>query len=146
MTPEKFIEDVNKFISSLEEELDGCVLVAANSLSNSIAQRIQSTGTDKKGSPYKKYSIGWAKIRAESGKQTDHRSLFFSGEMWNSFKPRKSGTLEVIVEFNNAVNQKKAQDNAKIIGDFVQPSDKEIELAYEAFDEQLQKTVERIGL
>lgn len=146
MTTEQFIEEVNEFLSNINEVISGCVLVAANSLSNSIAQRITSTGQDKKGSPYKKYSTGWAKYRQELGLQTDHRSLFLTGEMWNSFKPRPSGTMDCIVEFNNPVNQKKAQDNAKIIGDFIQPSEKEIDLAYDAFNEQLQKEIERMGL
>lgn len=146
MTPEEYIVKVDSFVSNIAEALNGCVLVAANSLRNSISQRIQSTGKDQKGNQYKKYSIGWAAYRQSSGAQTDHRSLFLDGEMWNSFKARPSGTLECIVEFNNAVNLKKAQGNAKIIGDFVQPSMSEIELAYEAFDEQLQKEIERIGL
>ena len=146
MTPEEYIVNVDKFLANIGEELTGCVLVAANSLGNSIAQRITSTGTDQRGNQYKKYSIGWAAYRQSRGAQTDHRSLFLTGEMWNSFKARKSGTLECIVEFNNAVNRKKAQDNAKIIGDFIQPSEKEIGIAYEAFDEQLQKVIERIGL
>ena len=146
MTVEQYISKVDQFLANINEVLNGCVLVAANSLSNSIAQRIQSTGTNEKGTPYKPYSVGYAKYRQTIGRQTDHRSLLLTGEMWNSFKARPSGTLECIVEFNNAANQKKAQDNAKIIGDFVQPSMKEIELAYEAFDEQLQKEIERIGL
>lgn len=146
MTPDQYIEKVDKFISNIEQELNGCVLVAANSLGNSIAQRITSTGTDERGNKYKQYSIGWAKYRQSRGAQTDHRSLFLTGEMWNSFKAKPSGTLECIVEFNNSANRKKAQDNAKIIGDFIQPNEKEIELAYEAFDEQLQKVIERIGL
>lgn len=143
MKVSEYIEAMNNLLNSITEELEGCVLVAANALSNSVAQRVQKTGTDKNGAPYKKYSVGYAAYRQQLGKQVTHRSLYFTGEMWNSFKPKRTGTLECTVGFNNIETYKRAQYNANIIGEFVQPSQKEVELAVEAFNEQLQKVVEK---
>lgn len=90
--------------------------------------------------------VSYAEFRTAVGRQTDHRSLSMTGEMWGSLATQKVDALTSKIYFQGERNNRIAEYNKEDIGDFMQLSEEEEITLQDSFDELLQQEIERIGL
>lgn len=127
--------DLLAFQQRLEHNLQGefTTRAAMSSIEAMVAHRVQNEGRKTDGSLIGggKYSAPYAKYRAAKGRQTAFIDLTMTGGMMTTgFRPVPLGREGWGLGFINAHEYAKYEANTKRFGEFIQPSQEEIEISF----------------
>lgn len=112
-----------------------------------VDRRITREGLNAKGSPLPDYSPGYKLEKKRAGKYRGIVDLTFTGQMW-----RETQIVSAVSQGSNAVvtiagttphTRAKMEGNADLRGDFLELSDKEVEILIDDSRERLFGTINR---
>lgn len=132
MALEEQIRKIQALRTALPKRLAEAEIMVSRDLKSDIQDRIQEEGLDGE-----EYSPSYKKQKQRSGKPADKVNLTFSGDMWRQidFKDIQGDEdfTETVIGPTTSSAQRKVNDNEKRYGNFLVPTDKEIQNAEEIY-------------
>lgn len=99
MTFDEYEQSMEALINDLPEQHLNLMIGVANGAVAMVKNRIQTTGTDAKGSRYRAYSEWYQEYKTEKGKNKGFTDFSFTNRMWTNIqliKERTTAELAVI--------------------------------------------------
>jgi hypothetical protein len=144
----QYINSVKRFVQDRKRDrVQKGLEISLNTLALT-KRRIQSSGTNKDGRKFERYSKIYADRRKRNGLQTRHVDFTDTGRLWNSIKPIvvRNDLFMTIIELlpRDRENQVKLAGQLEKRGNILEPSKKEIETAQKAYEQDITNKLNKI--
>lgn len=150
MTSEELIKNLRSFLDrQTSGEMERRFLRVAFDLKDAVRDRVQNSGTDRRGQPFAPYVPGYARQRQKAGAQFRKVDYTRSGRLWASITPEieSSNEREIVI----SIGPRTRENQVKLLGpgtlkprkDGVQrglptlPNDRELSEAFEGMVEEV---------